>query len=68
MDVVGHTDSEPETIVNSPRSLSAIPFETMFMPDGRRYDYFEFGDPAGRPCLDLPFKYGLTRWTVSAEA
>lgn len=68
MDVVGHTDSEPQTIVNAPRSLSAIPFETMFMPDGRRYDYFEFGDPKGRPCLYLPFKYGLTRWTVSAEA
>jgi pimeloyl-ACP methyl ester carboxylesterase/DNA-binding NarL/FixJ family response regulator len=68
MDVVGHTNNEPETKVATAGSLKPIPFETMTMPDGRRYDYIEYGSPNGRPCLYLPIDYGLTRWPLSAEA
>lgn len=68
MDVVGHANGEPETKVSASGSLKPIPFETMTMPGGRRYDYFEYGSPAGRPCLFLPIDYGLTRWPASAEA
>jgi len=49
-------------------SLQARPFQTMTLPDGRRFDYLVLGDPGGRPCLFLPLDYGLVRWPASAEA
>lgn len=62
--VVGAADQDN---VSASPSLDPIPFETMWMPDGRRYDFIEFGDPDGRALLYLPMDYGLIRWPKRAE-
>jgi pimeloyl-ACP methyl ester carboxylesterase/DNA-binding CsgD family transcriptional regulator len=48
-------------------SLQPLLFKTMIMPDGRRYDFIEYGAKNGRPVLFLPMDYGLIRWPYSAE-
>ncbi|WP_137699869.1 LuxR C-terminal-related transcriptional regulator [Marimonas lutisalis] len=50
------------------QSLEPRPFQTLTLPDGRRFDYLILGDPDGRPCFFGPQDYGLTRWPASAEA
>ena len=47
--------------------LADIPYRTLTLPDGRRYDWIEFGSPAGRPLLFLPSDYGFVRWPARAE-
>ena len=66
MDVVG-TAAEPEAAARRSPQLGPVPFRTLKTADGRRYDWVEFGDQAGRPCLFLPLDYGLIRWPRSAE-
>ncbi len=66
MDVVG-TSAWCEGAVSSSENLDPIPFRTLMTADGRRYDWIEFGDSAGRPCLYLPMDYGLIRWPRQAE-
>ncbi|MCR5856676.1 alpha/beta fold hydrolase [Mesorhizobium sp. J428] len=66
MDVIGPPTTE--TKGGEPPQLAEIPFHTMNMPDGRRYDWIEFGAPGGRPLLFLPLDYGFIRWPASAEA
>ena len=39
----------------------------MKMPDGRRYDWIEFGDKNGRPVVFFPLDYGMIRWPRVAE-
>jgi pimeloyl-ACP methyl ester carboxylesterase/DNA-binding CsgD family transcriptional regulator len=48
--------------------LAPVPFQTLWRPDGRRADYVILGDPAGRPIIFMPMKYGLIRWPAVAEA
>lgn len=45
---------------------AALP-QGLILPDGRRIDWIEFGDPAGRPVLHLHGDFGLSRWTPAAE-
>ena len=66
MDVVGATAQAEESLSVSQR-LTPIAPKTMRMPDGRRFDWIEFGRPGGRPCLYLPIDYGLVRWPRAAE-
>lgn len=47
--------------------LADIPFQTFTGPGGRRLDFIEFGDPAGRPVLYLPIDYMMIRWPATAE-
>ena len=67
MDVVGQTSQEMSVKGRMGAKLDPIPFQTMVQPGGRRYDFIEFGNPAGRPCLFLPIDYGLIRWPRQAE-
>ncbi|MGR6468770.1 alpha/beta fold hydrolase [Rhizobium sp. PAMB 3182] len=48
--------------------LEPVPFQTLWRSDGRRADYVVLGDPAGRPIIFMPMKYGLIRWPAVAEA
>lgn len=50
------------------QSLEPRPYQSLTLPDGRRFDYLILGDPNGRPCFFGPQDYGLTRWPASAEA
>lgn len=67
MDVVGQSAPDTQLRANARTSLTPLPFQTMMQPGNRRYDFIEFGDPKGRPCLFLPIDYGLIRWPASAE-
>jgi pimeloyl-ACP methyl ester carboxylesterase/DNA-binding CsgD family transcriptional regulator len=67
MEVVSGTSPEAPAQRTGPHSLKPIPFETMRMPDGRRYDYIQFGDKKGRPVLYFPLDYGLIRWSRVIE-
>lgn len=67
MDVVGTVGAAEEDRPRPAEKLGAIPFRTLRTRDGRRYDFIEFGDPAGRACLFLPLDYGLIRWPRRAE-
>lgn len=67
MEVVSGTSQTDHSRRAAPQSLKPIPFATMRMPDGRRYDYIEFGDKRGRPVLYFPLDYGLIRWPRDAE-
>ena len=66
MDVVGAT-AQAENSFSVSQHLTPIAPKTMRMPDGRRFDWIEFGRPGGRPCLYLPIDYGLVRWPRAAE-
>ena len=66
MDVVGATARPEAPSDRAPRLIPLTP-GTMRMPDGRRFDWIEFGHPKGRPCLYLPIDYGLIRWPLAAE-
>lgn len=68
MDVVGDAISYRGRNPEGGSQLRNIPYSSITLADGRRYDYIEFGDPAGRPCLFFPLDYGMIRWPVSAEA
>lgn len=61
----------PSTHVDVAARRSANPrqveFRALRLPDGRRLDYIEFGDPEGRPVLYMHLDYGLIRWPRSAE-
>lgn len=67
MDVVG-TEPGSGDAPAGPGDLEPIPFRSLVTRDGRRSDWIEFGDPAGRPCLFLSLDYGLIRWPAAAEA
>lgn len=70
MDVVSTTtgmQNPPRAHSTAPGPLKAIPFSSFKQPDGRRYDYIEFGDPNGTPCLYMHMDYGLIRWPRDAE-
>ncbi|MDZ4093736.1 MAG: LuxR C-terminal-related transcriptional regulator [Paracoccaceae bacterium] len=43
------------------------PFRQLRLPDGRRLEWIEFGDPEGAPCLYMHLDYGLIRWPALAE-
>ena len=47
--------------------LSPLPYQTLDRPDGRKFDYLEFGDPKGRPVIYFSSTFGLCRWPASAE-
>lgn len=66
MDVTG-TRAAPRPARQTVGRLLPIPFQTMLQPCRRRYDYFEFGAPKGRPLVYLPIDYGLTRWPADTE-
>lgn len=68
MDVVASAVTGRAAPLHVPGGLQRVPFESLTLADGRRYDYITFGDPDGRPLLYLPRNFGLTRWPASAEA
>lgn len=41
--------------------------QSFLLPDGRRLEWLEFGDPVGAPVLYLHGEFGLARWTPAAE-
>lgn len=47
--------------------LSPLPFRQIVRPDGRRFDYLDFGDPEGRPVIFLSSSFGTCRWPATAE-
>lgn len=47
--------------------LDPAPLRSLLLPDGRRLDWIEFGEPLGAPCLFLHTEWGLSRWPASAE-
>jgi pimeloyl-ACP methyl ester carboxylesterase/DNA-binding NarL/FixJ family response regulator len=69
MDVVTSTAGmdRPAKARVAPGPLEPIPFSTFFQPGNRRYDFIEFGDPKGAPCLYMHLDYGFIRWPRRAE-
>ena len=67
MEVVSSTNGAGAHRSSVPSAQKPIPFQSMTMPDGRRYDWIEFGRKDGRPLLLLPLDYGMIRWPLSAE-
>ncbi len=67
MEVVSSTNSGDSQKPYASDALKPIPYQSMTMPDGRRYDWIEFGDRQGRALLFLPLDYGMIRWPRSAE-
>lgn len=47
--------------------LTPLPFQSLRRPDGRQFDYLEYGDPKGRPVIYFSSGFGLCRWPASAE-
>lgn len=47
--------------------LSDLPFKSITRPDGRRFDYLEFGPANGRPVMYAGSDFGLCRWPADAE-
>lgn len=47
--------------------LDPLVLRSLLLPDGRRLDWFEFGDPEGAACLYMHREIGLSRWPASAE-
>lgn len=39
----------------------------LWLADGRRLTWIEFGDPKGQPVVYMHLDYGLIRWPASAE-
>lgn len=66
MDVIGKVDEAPGASPHG-AEVTFIPFRSCKLPDGRRADWIEFGDPRGQPCVFLPMDYGLIRWPRQAE-
>ncbi|MBE2277416.1 MAG: helix-turn-helix transcriptional regulator [Rhodobacteraceae bacterium] len=48
-------------------ALEPRPLQEMWLADGRRLTWIEFGDPEGRPMLFMHLDYGLIRWPAMAE-
>jgi DNA-binding CsgD family transcriptional regulator/PAS domain-containing protein len=67
MEVVSSTSPMEVRKPNASEALTPIPFQSMKMPDGRRYDWIEFGDKNGRPLVFFPLDYGMIRWPLAAE-
>ncbi len=69
MDVMSSTAGieKPPRARAAPGPLEPIPFSTFLQPGNRRYDYVEFGDPKGVPCLYWHLDYGFIRWPRQAE-
>lgn len=67
MEVIASAAPKERQQTPSLHKLDPIAFQTMTQPDGRRYDWIEFGALSGRPIIFLPIDYGLTRWPLAAE-
>lgn len=65
MDVVQVAPVEMEQPASA--NLSALPLRSLRLPDGRRLDWVEFGDPKGAPLLYMHLDLGLSRWPAPAE-
>lgn len=58
----------PGTLEGDAEGLEPIEFRRLDRPDGRGIDWYEFGDPTGRPVLYMHLDYGLVAWPRPAEA
>ena len=67
MEVVSGTAEGGKRETAHSNALKPIPFQSMKMPDGRRYDWIEFGDPEGRPVVFFSLDYGMIRWPIAAQ-
>lgn len=70
MDIVGvdPRPAAPKLASGDKATLKPLPFQTLWRPDGRRFDYVVLGHPNGRPMLYLPGNYGTIRLPATAEA
>ncbi|AZB54403.1 helix-turn-helix transcriptional regulator [Cereibacter sphaeroides] len=59
----------PEGALPAPggRLLEALVPQAMMLPEGRRLEWLEFGDPSGTPVLHLHGELSLARWAPAAE-
>lgn len=48
-------------------NLEPLVYQYVKGPDGRRLEFIEFGNPAGRPVLYMHLDFGFIRWPASAE-
>lgn len=48
-------------------TLEPQSFQHMMLPDGRRLEWIEFGQPSGAPLLFMHLDYGFIRWPATAE-
>ena len=48
-------------------ALEPCTVQEIWLADGRRLTWIEFGDPKGLPVLYMHLDYGLVRWPASAE-
>jgi pimeloyl-ACP methyl ester carboxylesterase/DNA-binding NarL/FixJ family response regulator len=48
-------------------NLEPLVYQYVKAPDGRRLEFIEFGNPAGRPVLYMHLDFGFIRWPASAE-
>lgn len=48
-------------------NLEPLVYQYVKAPDGRRLEFIEFGNPAGRPVLYMHLDFGFIRWPAGAE-
>jgi pimeloyl-ACP methyl ester carboxylesterase/DNA-binding CsgD family transcriptional regulator len=48
-------------------NLEPLVYQHIKSRDGRRLEFIEFGNPAGRPVLFMHMDFGFIRWPASAE-
>lgn len=59
--------SEGAPAVARKGNLEPLVYQHIKGPDGRRLEFIEFGNPAGRPVLYMHLDFGFIRWPASAE-
>ncbi|MCE6960225.1 helix-turn-helix transcriptional regulator [Cereibacter sphaeroides] len=67
MDIALHEGARATAGSPAGGALDPLPMRSLVLPDGRRMEWTEFGDPAGAPILHLHGDYGLARWLPAAE-
>lgn len=67
MDVALVPTNLPVRSVPRGGSLDARELRELWLADGRRLTWIEFGDPKGHPILFMHMDFGMMRWPASAE-
>ncbi|MDQ2064970.1 LuxR C-terminal-related transcriptional regulator [Xinfangfangia sp. CPCC 101601] len=67
MDVAAMPSEAPSRSVPRGGALEPRDVRELWLADGRRLTWIEFGDPKGQPILFMHMDYGLIRWPASAE-
>lgn len=67
MDLAGTAHPGELSLARRRGQLEDLPAHSLILPDGRRLEWLEWGDPAGTPLVYMHGDFGLVRWPAPAE-